>query len=87
MKCKALRKWHILKGKDGIVMLEEEGIDSITVHPRTRNQRYQGLSKWEIIKNIVDYSALRNTFLRFSVVPEDLELTTIDVDIFSSLVV
>ena len=35
-------------------MLEEEGIDSITVHPRTRNQRYQGLSKWEIIKNIVD---------------------------------
>jgi len=35
-------------------MLEEEGIDSITVHPRTRNQRYEGLSKWEIIKNIVD---------------------------------
>ena len=33
------------------------------------------------------HSALRNTFLRFSVVPEDLELTTIDVDIFSSLVV
>ncbi len=41
----------------------------------------------EFTKNLVDHSALRNTFLRFSVVPEDLELTTIDVDIFSSLVV
>jgi len=35
-------------------MLEDEGIDSITIHPRTRNQRYAGLSKWEIIKKIVD---------------------------------
>jgi len=35
-------------------MLEEEGIDGITVHPRTRAQRYEGLSKWEIIKNVVD---------------------------------
>ena len=35
-------------------MLEEEGIDGITIHPRTRAQRYEGLSKWEIIKNVVD---------------------------------
>ena len=35
-------------------MLEEEGIDGLTVHPRTRAQRYEGISKWEIIKNVVD---------------------------------
>tara|TARA_B100001175_G_scaffold52002_1_gene41195 strand:+ start:1773 stop:2813 length:1041 start_codon:yes stop_codon:yes gene_type:complete len=34
-------------------MLEDEGVDAITVHPRTRNQRYEGLSKWELIKKIV----------------------------------
>jgi len=35
-------------------MLEEEGIDAITIHPRTRFQRYQGTAKWEIIKKVVE---------------------------------
>ena len=35
-------------------MLEAEGIDAITIHPRTRFQRYEGTSKWEIIKNVVE---------------------------------
>ena len=35
-------------------MLESEGVDSIAVHPRTRLQRYEGLSKWTIIKQVVD---------------------------------
>jgi len=34
-------------------MLEAEGIDAITIHPRTRFQRYEGTSKWEIIKKVV----------------------------------
>lgn len=35
-------------------MLESEGVDSIAVHPRTRLQRYEGKSKWTIIKQVVD---------------------------------
>ena len=35
-------------------MLESEGVDGITVHPRSRSQRYEGNSKWSIIKQVVD---------------------------------
>ena len=35
-------------------MLESEGVDSIAVHPRTRLQRYEGKSKWTIIKQVVN---------------------------------
>jgi nifR3 family TIM-barrel protein len=35
-------------------MAEDVGIDAITVHPRTRSQRFKGLSKWEMIGLVVD---------------------------------
>ena len=35
-------------------MLEQEGVDAITIHPRTRDQRYEGLAKWETIKQVVN---------------------------------
>ena len=35
-------------------MLESEGVDGITVHPRSRSQRYEGNSKWSIIKQVVE---------------------------------
>ena len=35
-------------------MLQSEGVDGITVHPRTRSQRYEGKSKWSIIRDVVD---------------------------------
>jgi tRNA-dihydrouridine synthase B len=33
---------------------EEEGIDAITVHPRTRSQQFTGRAPWEIIAAVVD---------------------------------
>ena len=33
---------------------ESEGIDGITVHPRTRSQRHTGRAPWEIITSVVD---------------------------------
>jgi nifR3 family TIM-barrel protein len=33
---------------------EEEGIDAVTVHPRTRSQQYTGRAPWEIIAAVVD---------------------------------
>ena len=35
-------------------MAEDVGIDAITVHPRTRSQQFSGLSKWEMIGQVVD---------------------------------
>jgi nifR3 family TIM-barrel protein len=37
---------------------ENEGIDGITVHPRTRSQRFTGRAPWEIIAAVVDAVAL-----------------------------
>jgi len=34
-------------------MAEEEGIDAITVHPRTRSQRFTGKAPWTIIAEVV----------------------------------
>jgi tRNA-dihydrouridine synthase B len=34
-------------------MCEDEGVDAITVHPRTRSQRFTGLAPWEIIGEVV----------------------------------
>ena len=34
-------------------MLEQEGVDAITVHPRSTLQQFTGMSKWEIISEIV----------------------------------
>ena len=33
---------------------ESEGVDAVTVHPRTRAQQYTGSAPWEIIASVVD---------------------------------
>lgn len=35
-------------------MAEDVGVDAITVHPRTRSQQFSGMSKWEMIAEVVD---------------------------------
>jgi tRNA-dihydrouridine synthase len=35
-------------------MAEAEGVDAITVHPRTRSQRFTGKAPWTIIKDVVE---------------------------------
>jgi len=35
-------------------MAEAEGVDAITVHPRTRSQRYTGRAPWTIIREVVE---------------------------------
>ncbi len=35
-------------------MAESEGVDAITVHPRTRSQRFAGRAPWEIIRDVVE---------------------------------
>ena len=34
-------------------MAEAEGVDAVTVHPRTQSQRYTGKAPWEIIRDVV----------------------------------
>lgn len=36
------------------LMAEAEGVDAITVHPRTRAQRHSGKAPWQIIADVVD---------------------------------
>jgi tRNA-dihydrouridine synthase B len=35
-------------------MLEDEGVDAITVHPRTRSQQFTGRAPWQIIADVVE---------------------------------
>jgi len=35
-------------------MAESEGVDAITVHPRTRAQKFSGHAPWDIIKSVVE---------------------------------
>jgi tRNA-dihydrouridine synthase B len=35
-------------------MAESEGVDAITVHPRTRSQRFTGRAPWDIIADVVE---------------------------------
>jgi nifR3 family TIM-barrel protein len=37
---------------------EAEGVDAITVHPRTRSQQYTGRAPWDVIASVVDAVAL-----------------------------
>jgi tRNA-dihydrouridine synthase B len=37
---------------------ESEGVNAITVHPRTRSQLYSGRAPWEIIASVVDAVAI-----------------------------
>lgn len=32
---------------------EDEGVDGVTVHPRTRSQRYTGMAPWDVIAAVV----------------------------------
>ena len=34
-------------------LAEAEGVDAITVHPRTRSQQYTGLAPWDVIREVV----------------------------------
>lgn len=36
------------------LMAESEGVDAITVHPRTRSQQYSGQAPWEVIGAVVN---------------------------------
>lgn len=35
-------------------MAQSEGVDAITVHPRTRSQRFSGRAPWHIIRDVVE---------------------------------
>src|SRR5437667_7362493 len=35
-------------------LAESEGVDGITVHPRTRSQQYTGRAPWDVIADVVD---------------------------------
>ena len=37
---------------------EAEGVDAITVHPRTRSQQYTGQAPWEVIRAVVEAVAI-----------------------------
>ena len=37
---------------------ESEGVDAVTVHPRTRSQQFGGLAPWDIIASVVDAVAI-----------------------------
>ena len=39
-------------------LAEAEGVDGITVHPRTRAQQYTGRAPWDVIASVVDAVAL-----------------------------
>ena len=39
-------------------LAESEGVDGITVHPRTRSQQYTGRAPWEVIAAVVDAVAV-----------------------------
>ena len=35
-------------------LAESEGVDGVTVHPRTRSQQYTGRAPWDVISDVVD---------------------------------
>jgi nifR3 family TIM-barrel protein len=39
-------------------LAEAEGVDAITVHPRTRAQQYTGRAPWDVIASVVDAVAI-----------------------------
>src|SRR5262245_40589938 len=44
---------HHLNAVDIARIAESEGIDAITVHPRTRSQQYTGQAPWDVIASVV----------------------------------
>ena len=45
---------HHLNAVEIARLAEDEGVDGITVHPRTRSQQFTGRAPWEIIGAVVD---------------------------------
>lgn len=45
---------HTLNAVEIARLAESEGVDGITVHPRTRSQQFTGRAPWEIIAAVVD---------------------------------
>ncbi len=45
---------HHLNAVEVAQMAVSEGVDAITVHPRTRSQRFAGRAPWEIIGDVVE---------------------------------
>ncbi len=43
---------------DLLKLFEDEGVEAITLHARTRDQLYQGVANWDYIKRAVEYSNL-----------------------------
>ena len=43
---------------DLLKLFEDEGVEAITLHARTRDQLYQGIANWDYIKKAVQYSNL-----------------------------
>ena len=43
-----------LNGVEIARLAEDEGVDGITVHPRTRSQQFTGRAPWEVIAAVVD---------------------------------
>ena len=40
--------------KDILRLLEEEGVDAIVIHARTREEMYKGVAKWDYVKTAVE---------------------------------
>jgi tRNA-dihydrouridine synthase B len=57
--CKVRIGYHDTEGfEDSIRMLNDEGVDMITVHARTRDDMYKAPARWEFIKRAVELSGV-----------------------------
>src|SRR5690242_15312338 len=45
---------HTLNAVEIARLAESEGVDAITVHPRTRSQQFTGRAPWDVIAMVVD---------------------------------
>jgi tRNA-dihydrouridine synthase B len=45
---------HHVNAVDIARIAEAEGVDAITVHPRTRSQQYTGRAPWDVVASVVD---------------------------------
>jgi tRNA-dihydrouridine synthase B len=45
---------HTVNAPEIATIAEAEGVDAITVHPRTRAQQYTGRASWDVIGSVVD---------------------------------
>ena len=43
---------------DILKLLEDEGVDAITIHARTRDELYKGVAKWDYVKTAVEHTTV-----------------------------